>query len=357
MPSSPIEDVLVADGSLPFEAVPHPAGAGRHVVRFASEDVAKHDLPARLHLACGWPRPGRVWLVEPLEVVAGDLADYRVALVPHHDGVLRVVPHVPALFVDEVEFAESRVTVTGRTHQVDRFSLTLTGPRARSSSVEVTARDGRFTAVLPTTVTTWEGTSLPVPANVYRLTAHAGEHAFVARAGRLADETCLPPRAHGWTVEVTERRVVTLRRAVASEPGSLSAYAQQLLRTRCYEPARSGPRSETGLFECFGGALCGDSPRAVFELLRELRPDLDLVWSVKDLAVPVPAGGRAVLQHTPEWWQLLGSARYLVNNANFLPRFRKAPGQVYLQTWHGTPLSGSAWTSRTRRTSVTAISG
>jgi CDP-glycerol glycerophosphotransferase len=27
-----------------------------------------------------------------------------------------------------------------------------------------------------------------------------------------------------------------------------------------------------------------------------------------------------------------------VNNSNFPPHFRKAPGQVYLQTWHGTPL-------------------
>ena len=34
----------------------------------------------------------------------------------------------------------------------------------------------------------------------------------------------------------------------------------------------------------------------------------------------------------------LGTSRYLVNNNTFPVFFRKRPGQVYLQTWHGTPL-------------------
>ena len=39
-----------------------------------------------------------------------------------------------------------------------------------------------------------------------------------------------------------------------------------------------------------------------------------------------------------EYFQILASAKYLVNDNTFLPFFMKKEGQVYLNTWHGTPL-------------------
>lgn len=39
-----------------------------------------------------------------------------------------------------------------------------------------------------------------------------------------------------------------------------------------------------------------------------------------------------------KYMQLLASAKYLVNNNTFLPFYVKKEGQVYLNTWHGTPL-------------------
>ncbi len=41
---------------------------------------------------------------------------------------------------------------------------------------------------------------------------------------------------------------------------------------------------------------------------------------------------------TRQYMKLLASAKYLVNNNTFLPFFIKKEGQVYLNTWHGTPL-------------------
>lgn len=39
-----------------------------------------------------------------------------------------------------------------------------------------------------------------------------------------------------------------------------------------------------------------------------------------------------------EYFRILASAKYLINDNTFLPFFMKKPGQVYLNTWHGTPL-------------------
>ena len=45
-----------------------------------------------------------------------------------------------------------------------------------------------------------------------------------------------------------------------------------------------------------------------------------------------------MVRYTEEWFELLARAEYVVNNANFPFFFRKAQQQVYVQTWHGTPL-------------------
>ncbi len=39
-----------------------------------------------------------------------------------------------------------------------------------------------------------------------------------------------------------------------------------------------------------------------------------------------------------KYYQLMASAKYLLNDTSFLPFFIKKEGQVYLNTWHGTPL-------------------
>lgn len=39
-----------------------------------------------------------------------------------------------------------------------------------------------------------------------------------------------------------------------------------------------------------------------------------------------------------EYFKILASAKYLINDNTFLPFFIKREGQVYLNTWHGTPL-------------------
>ncbi len=49
-------------------------------------------------------------------------------------------------------------------------------------------------------------------------------------------------------------------------------------------------------------------------------------------------GVTPVILSTSLYMKLLASAKYLFNDNTFLPFFIKKPGQVYLNTWHGTPL-------------------
>ncbi|MBQ7231159.1 MAG: CDP-glycerol glycerophosphotransferase family protein [Oscillospiraceae bacterium] len=44
------------------------------------------------------------------------------------------------------------------------------------------------------------------------------------------------------------------------------------------------------------------------------------------------------IQASEEYFRLLNSAKYLINDTTFSPYFTKKEGQVYLNTWHGTPL-------------------
>lgn len=51
-----------------------------------------------------------------------------------------------------------------------------------------------------------------------------------------------------------------------------------------------------------------------------------------DKRVTVVSTGRA------EYFKMLATAKYLINDNTFTPMYIKRPGQVYLNTWHGTPL-------------------
>ncbi len=104
----------------------------------------------------------------------------------------------------------------------------------------------------------------------------------------------------------------------------------------------------TVLYESFSGngMLC--NPEAIF---RELLATPDLaglthIWVLTDLrqyaaTVREFAGARNVrfVRHgSASYYRALATSEYLINNATFPPQFSKRPGQIYLNTWHGTPL-------------------
>jgi CDP-glycerol glycerophosphotransferase len=119
--------------------------------------------------------------------------------------------------------------------------------------------------------------------------------------------------------------------------GAAKRRAAIKVRALQYQLDRKRPLANSVLFESFQGKVIGDSPYDIFLGLKESRPDLKFIW-VTAPATKAPAGATGVAFGSRAYLRALATSKYLVNNSNFPPYFRKANGQVYLQTWHGTPL-------------------
>lgn len=119
---------------------------------------------------------------------------------------------------------------------------------------------------------------------------------------------------------------------------SESGRAKQFALHKEIKSIRRRPLRETVLFTSFAGRMANDSPLAIYNELLARNFNGDLVWAVTDGGVSLPTGAQSVLVHSRQYFELLHTSRFLVNNSNFPFYFSKRAGQTYLQTWHGTPL-------------------
>ena len=119
--------------------------------------------------------------------------------------------------------------------------------------------------------------------------------------------------------------------------GALRRRRKDWIRKLQYRPQDTKVLANAVLFESFTGKGIGDSPKDIFLALKEQRPDLKFYWTIS-ATTEAPEGSIGVVHGSRQWLKVLATAKYLVNNTNFPWYFRKVEGQVYLQTWHGTPL-------------------
>ncbi|WP_411076784.1 CDP-glycerol glycerophosphotransferase family protein [Streptomyces sp. cmx-10-25] len=93
------------------------------------------------------------------------------------------------------------------------------------------------------------------------------------------------------------------------------------------------------VYSAYWGRTPGCNPLAVHEAARKLAPGVRGVWVVnQEYAGTVQPGLERIAPATFGYWKALARAKYLVNNVNFPDSVVKRPGQVHLQTHHGTPL-------------------
>ncbi|TFC10422.1 glycosyltransferase [Cryobacterium algoritolerans] len=135
-------------------------------------------------------------------------------------------------------------------------------------------------------------------------------------------------------------------------PARVRRQVRRLLRASAYEVyafwRRRPVDPDVVLYESFGGngMLC--NPEAIFRGLRAA-PDfghLKHVWVLSDKSdnasvvreFASDAAVRFVSPGSQGYYRALATSGYLVNNATFPTEFSKRPQQVYLNTWHGTPL-------------------
>lgn len=113
-------------------------------------------------------------------------------------------------------------------------------------------------------------------------------------------------------------------------------YAMQARRTRMDD--------KTVLFETFMGRQYGDNPRAIYEqmLTQDRFSDFRYIWVFKDASkvkqFPQLAGVDTVSREDSDYYSKVASAKYVITNSNLDYGITKGEGQIFLQTWHGTPL-------------------
>lgn len=85
----------------------------------------------------------------------------------------------------------------------------------------------------------------------------------------------------------------------------------------------------------FAGRGFGDNPKYIIEALLKKRLDLDIVWEVSDMKIPMPPGIRKVKYGSLKAYRELMTAKVWIDNIKSSIKPDKRTSQFYLQTWHG----------------------
>lgn len=102
------------------------------------------------------------------------------------------------------------------------------------------------------------------------------------------------------------------------------------------------------LYETRDGKSMTDNPYAIFKYLlnNEKFSNLIHVWSLADknylkemkLQYKQYKNVKFVLRNSSKYWKYLATCKYLINNSTFPNLYTVKDEQVYINTWHGTPL-------------------
>lgn len=272
--------------------------------------------------------PGNLVLTQRAQSVRVDALDYDV------ESDCLVASGVAFFDESQVRTSTPTFALVGKNHVI------------RASEVTYRRGTGRFTAKWEVTDGTGDGLYRVIPTDRYVLqvltaSGKALPGSIWGKAThKLADqlpkkineplrrfEFTLTPRGNGIHVSV-----------LSPIGNNASGKYYQWKMAQIFQDSSRVIDPEAVLFECYGGKGISDSPLAIDRELAARFPGWKRYWTVIDGNAEVPEGAIPVVLYSAEWFRALATSKYLVNNNNFPFFFRKHPEQVYLQTWHGTPL-------------------
>ncbi|MFS8202653.1 CDP-glycerol glycerophosphotransferase family protein [Streptomyces sp. CWNU-52B] len=136
-----------------------------------------------------------------------------------------------------------------------------------------------------------------------------------------------------WAAARLRRRAARLTRALARGVRTAA------LRLHYGVQRRLPVRGDHAVFAGYGGRGHGCNPGALEAAFRTHAPGMRTAW-VADPAFhhTVPTGTRRLTPGSAAYWTALARSKYLVDNVGFDRRLVKRPGQIMIQTQHGTPL-------------------
>ncbi|MEG0265368.1 MAG: CDP-glycerol glycerophosphotransferase family protein [Erysipelotrichaceae bacterium] len=93
------------------------------------------------------------------------------------------------------------------------------------------------------------------------------------------------------------------------------------------------------LFLSFHGRGFSDNPRALYEYMQAHTQykNYDCIWALKDTSLSV-TGAKVIRYNGPLYFYYLAKSKYWIVNCKLPDHILKKEDQIYLQTWHGTPL-------------------
>lgn len=207
--------------------------------------------------------------------------------------------------------------------------------------------DGRFRTALPAVPTASFAGRVPLAKGTWNVffrpvggAADVLPGAAVMVTPECFDTLPLEVESRGKRI-VLERRNhdgLSLEAHAALLPEERAGFRQRRLRTVDYPAARRLPVRDTVLYNVGGDGVYADSPRAVHEELVRRGLALEHLWSSDDMQAELPKSATAIRLWSPEWFEALATAKYVVTSTHLPDFFVRRPDQVVLQTWHGTPL-------------------
>ncbi|MFC9325428.1 CDP-glycerol glycerophosphotransferase family protein [Kitasatospora sp. NPDC057015] len=264
------------------------------------------------------------------------------------DGRLQLCVQPGAGLVDRIAVRPDGFELSGSCPRPDGGPLELVLRHVNGTAElrrPVSLGDGdRFRVHLPATATDSGGTALPLRKGVWEPSLRPAGRDGAERPllGAPAALPALPAQAEAGGKRILLQRrwhdTVILDSTPVLGAAERSAWTQERLRTRHYPAARDRPLREAVLYDVFSGRGYCDSPRAVHAELARRGSAVEHLWAVYDAQAVVPPGVRAVRTWSPEWYEALATSRYLVGNTHFPDFLERRPGQVVVQTWHGSML-------------------
>ncbi|MBN2344344.1 MAG: CDP-glycerol glycerophosphotransferase family protein [Deltaproteobacteria bacterium] len=101
---------------------------------------------------------------------------------------------------------------------------------------------------------------------------------------------------------------------------------------------------KTIFYESFHGNTMSCNPLAVFRALVDdpAFSEYRHIWALNEMDMCRPEYRRGNVEfvkvHSKQYLKAICTAKYLINNTSFPPYFSRRPEQIYVNTWHGTPL-------------------
>ncbi|KYD09563.1 glycosyltransferase [Heyndrickxia sporothermodurans] len=142
--------------------------------------------------------------------------------------------------------------------------------------------------------------------------------------------------------KILKRRIKFIRQPVSNYVWNAN-FRQRVKYTKYLN--KSKVKKHMILYESYHGKNMTGNPYAIFKgILKDPQfRHYHHIWAVEDEVNILPIyknykNVTFVKRHSDDYLKYLTEAKYLINNTSFPYYFQKKQGQIYINTWHGTPL-------------------